>query len=45
MDPGNGIFTALPVAPVEGTGGRGGETVLDFAQFANGAGITSDLVS
>ena len=40
----NRIFTTLPVVPVDHTGGRGGETVLDFAQFANGAGITSELV-
>ena len=40
----NRIFTTLPVMPVDHTGGRGGETVLDFAQFANGASITSALV-
>ena len=40
----NRIFTTLPVVPVDPSGGRGGETVLDFAQFANGAGITSELV-
>ena len=37
------IFTTLPVAPVDRTGGSGGETVLDFAHFANGTWIT-DLV-
>ena len=38
-----GTFTALPVTPVDRTGGSGGETVLDFAHFANGTWIT-DLV-
>ena len=37
------IFTALPVTPVDYRGGSGGETVLDFAHFANGTWIT-DLV-
>ena len=37
------IFTALPVTPVDRTGGSGGETVLDFAHFANGT-WTTDLV-
>ena len=37
------IFTTLPVTPVDRTGGRGGETVLDFAHFANGT-WTTDLV-
>ena len=36
-------FTTLPVLPVDRTGGSGGETVLDFAHFANGTWIT-DLV-
>ena len=40
----NRIFTTLPVVPVDPSGSRGGETVLDFAHFANGAGITSELV-
>ena len=40
----NRIFTTLPVVPVDPSGSRGRETVLDFAQFANGAGITSELV-
>ncbi len=40
----NRIFTTLPVVPVDPSGSRGGETVLDFAQFANGDGITSELV-
>ena len=44
MDTGNRIFTALPVVPVDHTGGGGGATVLDFAEFANGTGITTDLV-
>ena len=43
MNAANRIFTTLPVVPVnQGDGGR--EAVLDFAHFANGAGITSDLV-
>ena len=44
MDIGNRIFTALTVVPVDHTGGGGGATVLDFAEFANGTGITTDLV-
>ncbi len=44
MDTGNRIFTAVPVVPVDHTGGGGGATVLDFAEFANGTGITTDLV-
>ena len=32
-DADQGIFTALPVTPVDRTGGSGGETVLDFAHF------------
>ena len=43
MDPAKRIFTALPVALVD-RGGGGRETTLDFAHFANGTGITSDLV-
>ncbi len=42
MDADNRIFTTLPVMPV--SQGRGGETILDFAHFANGKGITSSLV-
>ena len=42
LDAGNRIFTTLPVMPV--SQGRGGETTLDFAHFANGTGITSSLV-
>ena len=37
------IFTTLPVVPVDRTGGSDGETVLDFAHFANGT-WTTDLV-
>ena len=44
MDAGNRIFTTLPVVPVARTGGEGQEAGLDFAHFANGAGIVSDLV-
>ena len=44
LDAGNGIFTTLPVLAVDRTVFRGGEYVLDFAHFANGSSITSDLV-
>ena len=44
LDEGNRIFTTLPVVPVARAGGRGQETVLYFAHFANGGGTTSDLV-
>ena len=44
LDAGNRIFTTLPVVPVDRTGGGGKQTALDFAHFANGASITSDLV-
>ena len=43
LDAANRIFTTLPVVPVN-LRGRGREAVLDFAHFANGEGITSDLV-
>ena len=43
LDVGNRIFTTLPVVPVN-RGGRIREAVLDFAHFANGDGIISDLV-
>ena len=42
LDAASRIFTTLPVLPVRRAGGRAAE--LDFAHFANGAGITSDLV-
>ena len=42
-DAAQGIYTTLPVEEVDRTGGRGGETVLDFAHLANGNWIT-DLV-
>ena len=43
MDSGTRIFTTLPVVPVDR--GRGGSAAaLDFAHFANGTSITSDLV-
>ena len=43
LDAANRIFTTLPVVPVnQGDGGR--EAVLDFAHFANGEGITSEMV-
>ena len=44
VDAGARIFTTLPVVPVDQTARRGRETVLDFAHFANGGGITSELV-
>ena len=44
LDAGKGIFTTLPVVPVNETRGGNKETTLDFAHFANGASITSDLV-
>ena len=43
MDVARRIFTALPVALVD-RGGGGREATLDFAHFANGTGIISDLV-
>ena len=42
LDAARRIFTTLPVLPVRRAGGRAAE--LTFAHFANGAGITSDLV-
>ena len=42
LDAANRIFTTLPVLPVRLAGGRAAE--LNFAHFANGDGITSDLV-
>ena len=44
LDAGNGIFTTLPVLAVERTSARVGEYKLEFAHFANGSSITSDLV-
>ena len=44
LDVGNRIFTTLPVVPVDAAIGGGRETVLDFAHFANGDGVTSELV-
>ncbi len=44
VDGGNRIFTTLPVVEVERTSGEEGETELDFAHFANGTGIVSELV-
>ena len=43
MDPGTRIFITLPLFPVNRRAG-GRAAVLDFAHFANGSGITSDLV-
>ena len=39
-DAAEGIYTTLPVVEVDRTGGRWGETVLDFAHLANGDWIT-----
>ena len=44
MDPNNGIFTTLPVVPVDQTADGSGETTLEFAHFANGSAISSDVV-
>ena len=47
LDTNNGIFTTLPVVPVVAGGsgsGNGSQTTLYFAHFANGGGITSDVV-
>ena len=44
IDAGNRIFAALPVVPVDRAGGGGDATELGFAQFANGAGIASELL-
>ena len=43
MDAVHRIFTALPVVSADRLSG-GSATVLDFAHFANGGSITSDLV-
>ena len=42
LDAARRIFTTLPVLPTRRAGGRAAE--LNFAHFANGAGLTSDLV-
>ena len=42
LDAGNRVFTTLPVLAVDR--GRSGEYSLEFAHFANGSSITSDLV-
>ena len=42
LDAASRIFTTLPVLPVRRAGGRAAE--LTFAHFANGDGLTSDLV-
>ena len=47
LDTTNGVFTTLPVIPVvaDGSGsGNGNQVTLYFAHFANGGGITSDIV-
>ena len=42
LDAANRIFTTLPVLPTRRAGGRAAE--LNFAHFANGDGLASDLV-
>ena len=42
LDAGNRIFTTLPVVKVNR--GRAGEAALDFAHFANGASVVSEMV-
>ena len=42
LDAANRIFTTLPVVPV--SRGRGQEAALDFAHFANGESIISEMV-
>ena len=44
VDAGNRIFTTLPVVAVEQAAGEDQGAALDFAHFANGTGITSELV-
>ena len=44
MDAAQRIFTTLSVVPLDRTGGRRGETVLDFSHFANGTAWSTDLV-
>ena len=44
LDAANRILTTLPVVPVNRANSRITETVLDFAHFANGEGITSEMV-
>ena len=44
LDAANRIFTTLPVVPVNSMAAQDQEGVLDFAHFANGGAIVSDLV-
>ncbi len=44
VDGANRIFTTLPVVAVGQAGGEEGATALDFAHFANGTGIISEMV-
>ena len=44
MDAANRIFTTLPVVPVDPPGSGNQQTTLDFAHFANGTGITSEMI-
>ena len=44
LDAANRIFTTLPVVPLDSMDAQDQEGVLDFAHFANGGAIVSDLV-
>ena len=44
LDAANRIFTTLPVMPLDSMDAQDQEGVLDFAHFANGGAIVSDLV-
>ena len=44
LDAANRIFTTSPVVPVDSMDAQDQEGVLDFAHFANGGAIVSDLV-
>ena len=44
MDTGNGIFTTLPMIPVEPAAAGGEDGTLDFAHFGNGSSVRSELV-
>ena len=44
LDAANRIFTTLPVVPVDSMDAQDQEGVFDFAHFANGGAIVSDLV-
>ena len=44
LDASNQILTTLPVIPVDRTADEDKRVILDFAHFANGTGITSEVV-